>query len=133
MRVREYRPSDEEKLKELYDKQCLPYDWPDINEPEFVVRLVVVDENDTPVVAGIARRTVELYGLFDGSWENPAWRFEALCKLHEAMRHELGKHGYTDACAWIPPSLMKSFGRKLKKVFGWQDANWTCLTRKTGY
>lgn len=117
----------------MFNTQCLPYDWPNLADPEFITRLVVVDDNDTPVVAGMARRTVEVYGLFDPDWESPAWRFEALRLLHEAMRHDLGAKGYHDAHAWIPPSLLKSFGRKLRHVFGWKQDPWACFCRKTGY
>ena len=133
MKVREYRDSDEQRLKEIYAKQCIPYEWPDLLNPEFEVKLVVVDENDTPVVAGLARKTAEIYGLFDPQWETPAWRFEALTLLHESMRHELGKRGYRDAHAWVPPELVKSFARKLRHLFGWKADPWPSYCRKTGY
>ena len=93
MNVRYAKLSDEPRLREIYQKMCMPYDFPDVADPEFVATLVVVDESDTPVVAGLARKTVEVYGLLDPDWETPAWRFEALRMLHEAMRHELGKLG----------------------------------------
>ena len=133
MRVRPIGLKDLPRLKEIYDSQCIPYDFPDLADPEFVARLVVVDDDDIPVVAGMARKTVEIYGLFDSQWSTPAWRFEALVMLHEAMRHELGRQGYHDAHAWIPPSLVKSFARKLKHIFGWQADPWPSFCRKTGY
>ncbi len=133
MRVRQLEPRDLPHLQEIYDSQCIPYDFPNLGDPEFVSRLVVVDDNDIPVVAGLARKTVEVYGMFDPTWETPAWRFEALTMLHEAMRHELGHQGYHDAHAWIPPSLVKSFARKLKHVFGWKADPWPSFCRKTGY
>lgn len=133
MNVRYATAADEPRLREIYSRMCMPYDYPDVTAPEFVAKLVVVDENDTPVVAGLARKTVEIYGLIDPSWETPAWRFEALTLLHEAMRHEVGRQGYKEACAWIPPNLVKSFARKLKHVFGWKAADWPCYYRKTGY
>lgn len=133
MRVRNAEPRDIPRLKAIYDSQCIPYDFPDLSDPEFVARLVVVDDTDTPVLAGMARKTVEIYGIFDSSWETPAWRFEALVMLHEAMRHELGRQGYHDAHAWIPPNLVKSFARKLKHLFGWKADPWPSFCRKTGY
>jgi len=133
MKVRSYRESDLPRLQEIYNKQCLPYEWPDLNDSEFVVKLVIVDESDTPMVAGLARKTVEVYGLFDPEWETPAWRFEGLRMLHEAMRHEVGKLGYKDAHAWIPPNLVKTFGRKLRHLFGWKADPWPSYCRRTGY
>ena len=133
MNIRRVEERDIPRLKEIHDRQCMPYDFPDLTDQEFVTRLVVVDDNDIPVVAGLARKTVEVYGLIDPSWETPAWRFEALVKLHEAMRHELGRQGYHDAHAWIPPNLVKSFARKLKHLFGWKADPWRSFCRKTGY
>lgn len=133
MRIREYRESDDVRLKEIYDAQCIPYDWPNIADAQFIVKLVVVDEADIVIAAALARKTVEIYGLFDPSWETPAWRFEALRMLHERMRHEIGSLGYKDAHAWIPPRLAKSFARKLKHLFGWQADPWPSYCRRTGY
>ena len=133
MKVRYAMAADEPRLREIYSAMCMPYDYPDVTAPEFVAKLVVVDENDTPVVAGLARKTVEIYGLIDPKWETPAWRFEALTLLHEAMRHEVGRLGYSDAHAWVPPQLVKTFGRKLRHIFGWQADPWPSFCRKTGY
>jgi len=133
VRVRNYRPSDEARLREMHSERCLPYKFPDIENPEFVAKIVVTDDEDNPIAAALARKTVEIYGLVDSSWESPAWRFEAMVRLHEAMRHEVGRMGYRDAHAWIPPQLVKSFARKLRHLFGWQADPWPSFCRKTGY
>ena len=131
--VRKYQPSDEDSLRAIHSRQCLPYEFPDIAADEFVAKLVVTDDEGNPIAAAFARRTVEIYGLVDSCWETPVWRFEALAKLHEAMRHEVGRLGYSDAHAWIPPALVKSFARKLRHLFGWQADPWPSFCRKTGY
>ena len=133
MRVRCYRDEDSTRLKEIYGKQCLPYEWPDIDHCEFVAKLVFVDDDDVPVAAALARKTVEIYGLFDPDWSTPAWRFEGLRMLHEAMRHKVGEMGYRDAHTWIPPQMIKNFGRKLRHLFGWKADPWQSYCRRTGY
>jgi len=128
--IRPYRPEDESALREMHAAQGFDYPFPDLTQPEFVSLLVAVDENDVPVQAVLARKTVEIYFLGQKEWRNPAWRMETLAKLHFGMHGLLLAQGYTDAHCWMPPQVSKSFGRRLRKVFGWVESRWTCFAKE---
>lgn len=122
--VREYRPSDEPILRALHEAQGHPYPFPDLNHAEFVGILVATDEDDIPVQALAARKTVELFMLGDPKWRTPAWRFNVFAPLHQAMWRAMLALGYTDAHAWLPPSVAKAFGSRLRRSFGWKPSQW---------
>jgi hypothetical protein len=128
--IREYRPSDDAALRAIHAEQGFDYPFPDLSEPQFVGLLVAVDENDVPVQAVLARKTVEVYFLGKTGWRTPAWRMEAITNLHLAMHNVLLAQGFTDAHAWLPPEVAKSFGRRLKQVFGWVESRWTCFAKE---
>ena len=121
-----------ESLKILHSQQGWEYDFPDLDAEEFVVKRAVYDEDGRVVGAVVARKTVELYFLGDPEWRTPRWRLEALKTLHEGVRIELARLGYSDGHIWIPPQVKRGFVRRLRKMFGWQDNNWQCLSRKVG-
>jgi hypothetical protein len=128
--IRDFKPEDEAVLRAIHEAQGFDYVFPDLNHPQFVGMLVAVDENDVPVQAVLARKTVEVYFLGRTDWRTPAWRMEALTKLHLAMHGKLLAQGYTDAHAWLPPEVARTFGRRLKKVFGWVQSRWTCFAKE---
>lgn len=127
MAVRQLKQSDWPMLLELFAKQGFTYELP----KNFAVKHVVTNGNDVPVMAILARPTVELYMLLDAEWESPAMRMEALKHIHESVRRELETRGFEDANIWIPPVKEKSFGRRLMKSFGWKKNLWSCYTRRT--
>ena len=123
--------ADVARLKLMHSEQAWPYDFPDLDDAEFVVKRAVHDEDGNVVGAVIARKTVELYFLGDPQWRTPRWRLEALKLLHEGVRLELRKLGYSDGHCWIPPQVEKSFGRRLVNTFGWAASRWKCYSRRT--
>lgn len=126
--IRAYRPSDEAALRAIHAEQGFDYAFPDLSQ--FVEIMVAVDENDVPVQAVLARKTVEIYFLADKGWRTPAWRMRLFTDIHLAMHKRLLELGFTDAHAWIPPQIVKSFGRRLKRVFGWVESRWTCFAKE---
>jgi hypothetical protein len=125
--IREFRASDEPILRKLHAEQGFDYEFPDLTAFEAV--LVAVDENDLPVQAVAARKTVEVYMLGDPKWRTPAWRFDVLKLLHEGMHRLLLQKGFTDAHCWIPPVVDKAFGRRLVKQLGWVRSRWQSYCR----
>jgi hypothetical protein len=125
MTVRDVTASDETRLRELFRKQSFEYDFPDLEEPQFIAKRVICDADGTVVMAVAARRTVELFMLADPQWNTPRMRLEALKLIHDDMRKELTRLGVHDVHAWLPPQVARSFGRRLMRLFGWKRPLWT--------
>lgn len=121
MNVRALQYSDIPILKEMYLASGFDYAFPDLTGPEFEATRVVVDENNRPLMAVSAKRTIELY-LFCGKFEHPASGLHAIRLLHESMKSALKQKGYSDANAFLPPQVAKSFGGRLQRTFGWLKA-----------
>lgn len=85
--------------------------------------MVVVDEDDRPVRAIGARKTVEMIQVGDPNWRHPAIRFRALCLLHDSMTQILLSLGYKSANCWLADSLVKAYGRRLRSL-GWFGVAW---------
>jgi len=122
--------ADIARLRLMHAEQQWPYDFPNLDAAEFVVKKVMHDEDGNVVGAVVARKTVELYFLGDSNWRTPQWRLEALKILHEGVRVELKRQGYSDGHCWIPPEVKDGFMRRMVKMFGWQLNEWRCLSRK---
>ena len=88
--------------------------------------MVVVDDDDRPIMVCAAKRLVELY-LFCGPIERPHAKVHALRLIHEAMGKLLKVRGYASAEAFLPPTLAQKFGRRLQRSFGWVK-NWPSWT-----
>lgn len=84
---------------------------------------VVVDDSDAVIMAAAAKRGVEIY-LFcpPGGPIHPAVKMEGVRMLHESMRNTIVARGYTEAYACVPPEIERSWGRKLRRFFGWSRA-----------
>jgi hypothetical protein len=129
MQLRDFKPSDYEAVKKLYQKQGFEYDLPDM--AAFMEIQVVVDEQDKPFMFLAARPTVEMFLILDKEWATPQWRFEAFKLIHEAMRAKLETVGISDVHCWLPPEIEKSFAKRLMRGFGWVKQLWPCYSRKT--
>lgn len=122
--IREFRQEDEAVLRDLHKINGFDYPFPDLKSDQFYKVLVLVDEDDVPVQAVAARKTIEVYFLGDPQWRTPAWRLDALKGLHVKMHGILIAAGYTDVLAFIPPKVMRAFGRRLERDFGWVKGKW---------
>jgi hypothetical protein len=98
---------------------------------EAFAAMKLVSDGERPVGAALARMTVEIYGFSDPEWGTPAMRLEMLRVLHQAIAAEMKKQRIRTAHAWLPPQIAKSFGRRLKKLFRWNEpaADWRCLVK----
>ncbi len=129
MNIRPMVPDDIPKLKAIYEEMGFGYAFPDLTAPQFVdVR--VLEEDGDPVMAIALRKTVETYFWMKRDWKTPGWRQEAFMELHWASHREALAMGYTDAHAWVPPEVAKSFGRRLQRVFGWKKSVWDVFSRE---
>lgn len=98
---------------------------------ESFAAMKLVTDGTRPVGAALARMTVEIYGFCDPEWGTPAMRLEMLRVLHREITAEMKKQRIRTAHAWLPPQLATSFGRRLKKLFRWNEpeTGWRCLVK----
>ena len=120
MTVRHLKPADVPALKAMAARSG--YEYPKIDERNLEAILVVVDEEDEPMMAAAAERLVQIY-LWCGEFQRPLAKVMAIRLLHEGMAEVLRGRGYNGAEAYLPPTLAKKFGRRLEKLFGW-TRNW---------
>lgn len=125
--IRPYRASDEPILRAIHEAQGFDYPFPDLGQFEGV--MVSTDEDDLPVQALAARKTVEMFMLGDPNYRTPRWRMAHFAPLHEEMRKLLLDRGYTDVHAWLPPQIAKQFGSRLRRTFGWIPSAWQSYCR----
>ncbi len=130
MQVRDLNFIDWPVIERWHEQSGFGYPLPDPNSEAFAAMKLVTDGN-RPVGAALARMTVEIYGFCDPDWGTPAMRLEMLRVLHQAIGAEMKKQRIRTAHAWLPPQLAKSFGRRLKKLFRWNEpaADWRCLVK----
>jgi hypothetical protein len=124
MRTRTLKNSDIPALRAMAEASGFPY--PDLSAERLEAVVVVVDDEDRPVMACAAERLVQLY-LWCGEFQRPHAKLYALRLLHEAMAEDLRRKGYVSAEAFLPPSLAKRFARRLEKTLGWKP-NWPSWT-----
>ncbi len=130
MQVRDLNFIDWPLIERWHAQSGLGYPLPDPNGEAFAAMKLVTD-GTKPVGAALARMTVEIYGFCDPEWGTPAMRLEMLRLLHREISAEMKKQRIRTAHAWLPPQLAKSFGRRLKKLFRWNEpaADWRCLVK----
>jgi len=129
MKIRPLEAEDVPKLKAIYEEMGFEYEFPDLLSPQFV-NVMVLEEDGAPVMCIASRKTVETYLLMDKGWRTPGWRQEAFLELHLAAHKAVKALGFTDANCWIPPQVVKSFGRRLQRVFGWRKSVWEVFSRE---
>jgi len=129
MFIREYRESDLAQLRAIHAKQGFDYALPDLNNPLFVTRAVLA-EDDRIVGAALLRLTAESYLLLDPRAGTPRQRWQWLLALHTAAERDAWQRGLEDVHAWLPPPIAKKFGKHLTRL-GWiRDDTWTPYCKK---
>jgi hypothetical protein len=123
--VREYTPSDLEALRKIHARQSFDYQFPDLENPLFVSKLIEEDAQGHIRMGALARVTCEIYLLSDPDRDTSRQRLRNLISLHAAAKSDLLRRGLEDAHAWLPPKIARRFGRRLSQL-GWaRDDTWT--------
>lgn len=120
--IRPFRASDEPILRAIHEAQGFDYEFPDLSQFECV--MVSTDEQDSPIQAMAARKTIEAFFLGDPNYRTPRWRMAHFAPLHDEMSKVLRARGFTDVHAWLPPQIAKQFGNRLRRTFGWIPSVW---------
>lgn len=129
MKIREYRPEDAAQVQALYEKQQFGYALPDLSNPLFFIRLVLEDDAGKIVQTFFAHLTAECYVMMDHEEGTPEQRMqllEQLAAVGESLAWNPG--GLDEICAWVPPKLEKSFGKRLLGI-GWRKSAWPCFAK----
>jgi hypothetical protein len=130
MKIREYRPEDLDALKKMHAAQGLDYPFPaDLSDPIFLVRLVLEEKPNVPLMAMLLRLTCEAYLLAYPKLDTPFERMRRFLALHRAMEKAAFDRGLQDVSAFLPPQVAKPFGRRLERL-GWVKDPWTCYVKR---
>jgi hypothetical protein len=159
MRVRAYEEADLDALRAIHTAQGFAYPFPDLRNPLFLTKLVLVGEKagreETSgkeacregaqqccaptgkntgqgiVGAALLRLTSEAYLLLDPKAGTPRQRWEWLLGLHAVTEREAVRRGL-DVHAWLPPEIAAKFGKRLTRL-GWvRDDEWTPYCKRFG-
>lgn len=118
MIIRVYTEKDYEEVKRLHALSRLAYTFPpSISDKDFFAARVVEDDKGIGM-ACFFRRTAESYLVVNRNWKSPAWRLEAIRKLHYECNAALKKESISDVVAFLPPEVCESFGKRLEGL-GW--------------
>jgi len=155
MHVRAYEEKDLKELERIHGAQGFGYTFPDLSNPLFLTKLVLVgekaggkpcldgalrgdrgalgEEAEKGIVgAALLRVTAEAYLLLDPKAGSPRERWEWLLGLHAATERDAAARGLEDVHAWLPPEIAAKFGRRLARL-GWvRDDRWTPYCRRLG-
>ena len=151
MLIRAFRETDSHALRAIHDAQGFSYPFPDLTNPLFLTKLVLIEGNQggevannsssastahfspipgksggTRIVgASLLRLTAEAYLLLDPKAGTPRQRWQWLLGLHAATQQEAMQRGLEDVHAWLPPPIATKFGKRLTQL-GWiRDDAWT--------
>lgn len=130
MRIRSYTEADLGALKRMHTPLADYYNFPDLNDPLFVSKVVVENGGYEPVMAAFLRLTSEAYVLVDHKDGTPNQRWERLKTLHEITRQQAVKAGLADVHAFLPPEMPEGFCRRLRRM-GWTEEQGRCFWRST--
>lgn len=116
-------PEDIPVLREMYQRAGYEYEFPNLNSHLFEEIQVLVNDDGAPIMAAAAERIIQLYLFCGESFKHPAARLYGIQLLHDALAKSLKRKGYREANAFLPPEIEKTFGKRLRKTFGWTK-NW---------
>jgi hypothetical protein len=113
--IRDFRPSDMERLREINRKVGIGYEFPD---PAKMASAKVVEEDGEIVMVACARLEAQIFAAIDPDWGTPGERMRAFALLHLPIAEDLAEKGVEEAYIAVDT---KAFGRRLKS-FGWSQA-----------
>src|SRR5215471_12411023 len=122
--IRDYKPSDLQRIIDIHKTQGLDYSLPDISSPLFLVKKVR-EENGTVTGALMLRMTAETFLLCEGS---PVAKGRAIEELQPEVLREAWEKGLDDIICVVPPEI--SFDPVLMRM-GWcKDRPWQMWSRR---
>jgi len=126
--VRDYQPADRPALEAIHALQGLDYRFPEIDGPLFIVKKVLVDENDNIKAALVLKICAETMLLLDKGQE-PQEKLTEMQELQSSVLSEAYGKGLDEIHASIPEI---GFDKRLIQL-GWvkDRPGWSLWTRRT--
>ncbi len=118
MIIRPLELADLPYIYRMYDASGFPYEMPHLGRMEAIM---VIEQDGEPIMAAGAEKICQLY--LWASEMPPTMKLHGIRMLHDGMATALREKHYTEANAFLPPSIAKRFGRRLMRSFGWLR-NW---------
>ena len=131
MTVRDYTPSDFDRVREIHETSEIDYQFPDLSSPLFLVTKVVEVDGVIRACGGMYLQA-ECYLWIDHSdWMHPSGKLDAIRELDRACMDAAWMRGVNDAVLWLPPG-MERFGERLIDMGFVRDrAGWVSYSKKT--
>lgn len=120
MKTRAVTVADHGSLRQIYERSGLPFKFPDLESPLIEAAEVVIDEHGEVMLGAVAERTLEIYLFSPAGQFHPVVKMEGIRLLHGAIRDKIASKGYSEGFSFIPPAIEKSYGRHLRRWFGWE-------------
>ena len=120
MKVRSANPEDFETLRRAHAQSGLIFKMPDLGSRMTEAAELVIDERGEIVMGAVAQRAAEIFLFSPAGQLHPVVKMEGIRLLHGAIRDNIVPKGYTEGFAFIPPEIERSYGRHLRKWFGWE-------------
>ena len=123
MNIRLYEPKDRAAVEAIHARQGFAYDFPDLEKPTWMIRLVGEDEGQI-VQAAFAHLTAEIFFMIDPAKGTPQERHFGFLQMQDVGRELAYKPGgLDDLHAFLPPPIERKFARRLVR-HGWRKALW---------
>jgi hypothetical protein len=131
--VRDYAPSDFDRVKEIHVASGIDYTFPDLSSPLFLVTKVIEVDGVVRACGGMYLQAECYLWLDKSDWCDARDKLNAIAELDRACMDATWLRGVNDAVLWLPPG-MERFGERLEKDLGFtKDRNgWISYNKKTG-
>lgn len=116
MIIRDFQEEDIPEIRKAYEAAGYEFDFPE-KSPLMEEMQVVVDVSGKVILAGYAKRTVELITIYADA--RPEIKLQAITLLHGTMREKIARKGYRDGFAVVAPKF-KAYVRHMARKFGWK-------------
>lgn len=121
--IREFEKSDLQALEEIHNASNFDYQFPDLNDPLFIVRKV---SDESGVHHGIAVKIeATVYLWVDSRHGTPLDRWLQIQELVEVAKKAAWEKGLDTLTCVVPPEIEKRFAKRLKQIGMLRDRNWS--------
>jgi hypothetical protein len=125
--IRDYQRSDVTALRAIHDASGFDYEFPDLDDPLFVVRKTV-EEGGRVVQGLVVKIQGEVYLWLQSDWATPEERWARLVQLTDAAKLAAWARGLDSLTCVIPPEVAESFGKRLEQIGMVADRPWAKYT-----
>jgi len=131
MVIRDLRPGDIPRIRELHETSGIDYRFPDLLSPLFLVTKVAEEDGIIRAAGGLYLQTEAYLWIEQGGWADPQTKMEVIRRLNAEACHEAWLKGIDCAVLWLPPG-MERFGNRLEQIGFHLDRGWATYSRKLG-